>query len=156
MITGEDMRKTLIAVAVLLAFASAATAQEKQAVKSRSGAPPLEAKVRKLWEDFKNKDKAGLAAALDDGFRQFEEGLSAFGDKKTEVNAVDEFELVSYSLSDFTVKSLGPNSALVTYMARYEGKSGGEATKGNSVFGEVWTRTGNEWKALYMQETYIK
>jgi hypothetical protein len=151
------MRKTLIAVAVLLALAGAATAQEKQQpVKSKSGAPPLEAKVRKLWQDFKNKDKAGLAAALDDGFRQFEEGLSAFGDKKTEVNAVDEFELVSYSLSDFTVKSLGPNSALVTYIARYKGKAGGEATKGNSVFGEVWTRTGNEWKALYMQETYIK
>jgi hypothetical protein len=112
------MRKPLIAVAVLLAFASAATAQEKhQAIKSRSGAPPLEAKVRKLWEDFKNKDKATLAAALDDGFRQFEEGLSAFGDKKTEVNAVDEFELVSYTLSDFTIKSLGPNSALVTYNA---------------------------------------
>jgi hypothetical protein len=151
------MRKTVIAVAVLLALAAAATAQEKQqAVKSKSGAPPLEAKVRKLWEDFKNKDKAGLAAALDDGFRQFEEGLSAFGDKKAEINAVDEFELVSYTLSDFTVKALGPNSALVTYIARYEGKSGGEATKGNSVFGEVWTRTGNEWKALYMQETYIR
>jgi hypothetical protein len=41
-------------------------------------------------------------------------------------------------------------------MADYEGKTGGETAKAKSVFGEVWTRTGNDWKALYMQETYVK
>ena len=97
------------------------------------GQAPLEARERKLWEAFKNKDKAALAAMLDGGFRQFEEGLSAFGDKKTEVNAVDEFELVSYTLSDFTIKSIGPNAALVTYIAQYEGKTGGETSKAKSV-----------------------
>jgi hypothetical protein len=141
----------------LLSLAGAATAQEKpQAAKSGTVPVQLEARVRKLWEAFKNKDKASLSAMLDGGFRQFEEGLSAFGDKKTEVNAVDEFELISYTLSDFTVKSIGPNAALVTYIAQYEGKSGGETSKAKSVFGEVWVRAGNEWKDLYMQETYVK
>jgi hypothetical protein len=93
---------------------------------------------------------------LDDQFRQFEEGLTTFGDKKTEVNAVDDFELISYTLSDFTVKSTAPNTALVTYIAQYEGKTRGEVSKAKSVFGEVWIRAGNEWKALYMQETYMK
>jgi len=93
---------------------------------------------------------------LDDEFRQFEEGLSAFGDKKTEVNAVDDFELLSYTLNDFIVKSIGPNAALVTYLAQYEGKSGGEVSKGHSVFAEVWIRSGSDWKDLYMQETYVK
>jgi hypothetical protein len=154
------MKRALIAVAVLLvSVAATATAQDKQqAAKSNAGTHPLEAKERKLWEDFKNKNKTGLAALLDDEFRQFEEGQSTFGDKKTEVNAVDEFELTSYTLSDFTVKSLGPNSALVTYIAQYEGKSGGEASKAKSVFAEVWIRKGNDhdWKDLYMQETYVK
>ena len=95
------MRKLAVAV-LLLACASAAIAQEKQA-----GAPPLEARVRKLWQSFKDKDKAALSSVIDDHFRMFEEGLTAFADKKAEVNAVDEFELVSYTLSDFTVKSLG-------------------------------------------------
>jgi hypothetical protein len=45
---------------------------------------------------------------------------------------------------------------LVTYIAQYEGKTGGESSKAKSVFGEVWTRSGNEWKALYLQETYMK
>jgi hypothetical protein len=152
------MKKRAIALAVLLlALGCATTAQEKQqAVKSKVGGPALEAQVRKLWEHFKNKDKAGLSSLIDDHFRLFEEGLSTFGDKQTEVNAVDEYELVSYKLSDFTVQPLGANAALVTYIAQYEGKSGGEATKAKSVFGEMWTRTDDEWKALYLQETYVK
>ena len=151
------MKRALVAVALLLSLASAATAQEKQqAAKSGTMPPQIEARVRKLWAAYKNKDKATLSALLDGGFRQFEEGLSTFGDKKTEVNAPDEFELISYTLSDFTVKSIGPNAELVTYIAQYEGKSGGQTSKGKSVFGEVWIRDRNEWKDLYMQETYVK
>jgi hypothetical protein len=151
------MRRTLTAVAVLmLSFASAVVAQEKQTTTAKTATPPVEANVRKLWEAFKNKDKTTLSSLIDDQFRMFEEGLSTFGDKKAEVNAPDEYELLSYTLSDFTVKPLGPNTALVTYRAQYEGKSGGEIAKGNSIFGEVWTRSGNNWKALYLQETYIK
>lgn len=152
------MKRKLVAVAVLLlSFASMAAAQEKQsAAKPGTAAPPIEAQVRRLWEAYKNKDKAALSALLDGDFRQFEEGLSTFADKKTEVNSMDDFELLSYTLSDFTVKSIGPNAALVTYVAQYEGKSGGEVSKAKSAFGEVWVRAGNEWKALYMQETYVK
>ncbi len=151
------MKRPLIAVALLLSsLASTVTAQEHHAATQSAATPVLETKVRKLWETFKNKDKATLSSLLDDRFRQFEEGLSAFGDKKAEVNAVDDFELLSYTLTDFTIKSIGPNAALVTYIAQYEGKSGGETSKGHSVFGDVWIRSGNEWKALYMQETYVK
>jgi hypothetical protein len=152
------MSLTLVAVAVLLmSFAGTATAQTKMsAAKHEAGAAAIETNVRKLWEAFKKKDKATLSSLLDEGFRQFEEGLTTFGDKKTEVNAVDEYDLLNYTLSDFTVKSTGPNSAVVTYIAQYEGKSGGENLKAKSVFGEVWIRAGSDWKALYMQETYMK
>jgi len=120
------------------------------------GTVPVEAKVRQLWETFKNKDKTTLSSLLDEGFRQFEEGLSTFGDKKAEVNAVDEYELIRYTLTDFTIKPLGPNAVLVTYIAEYEGKSGGENLKTKSVFGEVWTHAGKDWQCSYMQETYVK
>ena len=152
------MKMTLTAVACLLFLASAATAQETQrpAVKSTPSTPALEANVRKVWEDFKNKDKASLGAALADGFREMEEGGSGFGDKKAEIGMVDEFDLASYILRDFTVKSLGVNSALVTYVAHYEGKSGGQVAKSDSIFGEIWVREGNAWKVLYIQETTVK
>jgi len=150
--------RTALVLAFFLSAVGTVPLLHSQAAKPAHvvGTVPVEAKVRKLWEAFKKKDKATLSSLLDDGFRQFEEGLTTFGDKKTEVNAVDEFELINYTLSDFTVKALAPNTALVTYIAQYEGKSGGETSKAKSVFGEVWIHTGNEWKCLYMQETYVK
>jgi len=148
------MKIALTALACLLTLASAA-AQEKQPVANASPAI-LEARVQKLWAAFKAKDKAALAAMLSDNFREFEEDTSEFGDKKTEVALVDDFDLVSYTLKDFTVKSLGPNTALVTYMAHYESKTGGQTAKADSVFGEVWIREVNNWKVLYIQETYVK
>jgi hypothetical protein len=151
------MKRILIAVAVLLiSFSGAATAQEKPAAATKLGAPPIEASVRKLWQAYKAKDKATLSSLIDDHFRQFEEGLSAFADKKAEVNSVDEFDLISYTLSDFNLKPLGPKTALITYIAQYEGKSGNENSKAKSVFGEVWTDSGGGWKCSYMQETYVK
>jgi hypothetical protein len=150
------MKIIVMAVACLLSLTSIAIGQERQAEKSPSTASILEAKIRKVWEDFKTKNKASLGAALADNFRMFEEGTSGFGDKKIDLASVDELELVSYTLKDFTVKSLGPRAALVTYVAHYESKSGGPVAKADSVFGEVWTREGDDWKALYLQETYIQ
>ena len=151
------MKPTAVVIVFFLAFAALRPAQITARSSAEQGSgPAVESHVRKLWEAFKNKDKATLSSLLDDKFRMFEEGLSAFGDKKAEVNGPDEYELLDYTLSDFTVKPIGPNSALVTYVAVYQGKSGGEIQKAKSVFGEVWTRTDDHWKVLYLQETYIK
>jgi hypothetical protein len=151
------MKRASVAVATfLIIFASAVTAQEKPTSNSKLDAASTEAQVRKLWDAFQKKDKATLSSLLDDDFRMFEEGLSTFGDKKAEVNAVDEFELLNYTLSDFTVTPTGPNSAAVTYIAQYEGKSNGETSKARSVFGEVWIHKNGVWKNLYLQETYVK
>jgi hypothetical protein len=148
------MKIIVMAVACWLLLTTVVAAQEKPAANATASASALEAKVRKVWEDFKNKESLG--AALDDGFRVVEEGTNGFGDKKTDISTVDELELISYTLTDFTVKPLGSRAALVTYVAHYESKSGGQTAKANSVFGEVWTREGNDWKALYVQETYIQ
>jgi hypothetical protein len=152
------MKVVLISVAILISLCGAVAAQEDQTAKTTriASTPPIEANVRKLWEAFKNKDKATLSNLLDDNFRMFEEGLATFADKKAEVNAVDDYDLLSYTLSDFTVKSTAPNTAVVTYIVQYEGKSGGQVAKAKSVFGEVWIRVDDEWKDLYLQETYVK
>jgi hypothetical protein len=150
------MKIIVMAVACSLLLTTVAAAQENPATHSNASAPALEAKVRKVWEDFKNKNKASLASALAEDFRVVEEGTSGFGDKKTDLASVDELELISYTLKDFTVKSLGLHTALVTYVAHYESKSGGQIAKADSIFGEVWIHEGNDWKALYEQETYIQ
>ena len=152
------MRNVLVMVMLLCCAVGPVVRLEAQTAKTAHivGTPPVEAQVRKLWEAFKNKDKATLSSLIDDRFRMFEEGLTTFGDKKAEVNAVDEYDLLNYTLSDFTVKSTGPETAVVTYIAQYEGKSGGEVAKAKSVFGEVWIHADSGWKALYLQETYVK
>jgi hypothetical protein len=151
------MKLILTAVACSL-FLAAATAQEiqKAPAKSTAAAPALEAKIRKVWEDFEKKNKDSLAAALSDDFREVEEGGSGFGDKKAEIAMVDDFEICTYTLKDFKVKSLGAHAALVTYLAHYEGKAGGQPSKSDSVFGEIWVHEGKDWKALYVQETAVK
>jgi hypothetical protein len=63
---------------------------------------------------------------------------------------------MNYTLRDFTAKSVGPQSVLVTYLAQYEGKAGGEVSKSNSAFSQIWVREGSVWKSVYLQETALK
>jgi hypothetical protein len=152
------MKILFTTVACLLLATTVAAAQEKPTAAPTASASVLEANVRKVWEDFKNKNKHSVAAALDDNFRMIEEGAGGFGDKKADLATVDDLELINYTLKDFTVKSLGLRSALVTYVAHYESKYKGQTAKADSIFGEVWIRkdNDNDWKALYLQETYIQ
>jgi hypothetical protein len=41
-------------------------------------------------------------------------------------------------------------------MADYSGKLAGQPLQAKCVYGEVWTKQGNEWKLLYVQETKVK
>jgi hypothetical protein len=137
------------------------TAQEKAQQKKPAGSlnsemAAAEARSRKLWEDFRNRNKTALSAILADGFRVLEEGGDGFSDATGYLSTLDEFELKSYILSDYTVTSLGTGAVLINYHARYEGISAGQTTPGNAGFSEVWVRRGGTWKIQYLQETYVK
>ncbi|MGO9126385.1 MAG: nuclear transport factor 2 family protein [Terriglobales bacterium] len=151
------MKTALITAACLLLLTMApAQEQKKHPAASTPDATALEGKIRKVWEDFKNKNKAAVAAILAGGFRELEEDGSGFGDNKALLAMIDAFELTSYNLKDLKVQPLGKGSALVTYLAHYEGKAGGQPIQSNTGYGEVWVHQGNGWKLLYVQETNIK
>lgn len=122
----------------------------------RSDSAAFEVRSRKLWGDFKSRNKAALSATLADGFRALEEGGGGFADAKTYLATLDDFKLESYELSEYTVTELGNEAALVTYHALYQGQSGVETTQGNAEFSEVWVRQQARWKIRYLQETYVK
>jgi hypothetical protein len=146
-----------VTVAVCLMFAViVAVAQERDKAAPTSEAAVLEAKVRQVWADFKNKNKDGLAAVLADDFRELEEDGAGFGDRKAEIAMVDGFDISTYTLKDFRVRMLGKDSALVNYAAHYEGKADGQPIQSNTAYGEVWVRQGNAWRLLYAQETNVK
>lgn len=75
--------------------------------------------------------------------------------KTAELAMVDEFELKSYSLRIFKLRSLGKESALVTYVVHYEGKAGGQ-----SIQALPRARCGliraHDWKLLHVQEANVK
>jgi hypothetical protein len=136
----------------MIAIASAQPS--KQATPASPPASVLEAKVRKAWEDFKNKDKHGFAAILADGFAEVEDDGAGSRDAKAEVAEIDEFNLDTYTLKDFKIKPIGAAGALVTYMADYT--VSGQSIHQKAAYGEVWIRRGNDWKLLYVQETKVK
>lgn len=154
------MKFHLVAVVCLLltlsSFAQEKSAENNPAALQNTDTAGCEARSRKIWEDFKNHNKAALAATLADGFRALEEGANGFADAKGYLSTLDDFELKSYDLSDYTAVRLGSDSFLVNYHARYEGVSAGQTTQGNSGFSEVWVRRSGHWKIQYLQETYWK
>jgi hypothetical protein len=153
---GTDMREMLITTVCVLLLASASAQSKKPKPQTGPPAKRLEAKVRKAWEDYKNKNKDGFAAILADGFREVEEDSNGFADKKAILEEMDQFELSRYTLKDFDAGPVGANAALVTYTAAYSGKLAGQPLQAKCVYGEVWTKQGNEWKLLYVQETKVK
>lgn len=139
----------------LSALAQEKTQPRKTSTSQNLDAAASEARSRKVWEDFKHRNKAALAATLAEGFRALEEGGN-FSDATQYLSTLDDFELKSYDLRDYVVKPLGRDSVLLNYHARYEGASGGETSKGNAGFSEVWVRRGAKWELQYLQETYVK
>jgi len=150
------MKAIVIVFACLLLTAIGLAQEKQQAAKPDSQAAALEAKVRKVWADFKSKNRESLAATLADGFREVEEGGGGFGDKKAELAMIDEFQLATYTLKDFVVKPIGKDAALVNYLAHYEGTDDGKPINSDTAYGELWIRQGGGWKILYIQETSVK
>lgn len=147
--------KLMLVISTL--FLASLSGQAQKPVKDGSGSPHpgLESKVRAVWQGFEKKDKAAVAALLADDFRTIEDGDTAFGDKKKEVDQVDTFTLDQYSLTDLKIKPLASATALVTYTAEFSGKDSGQPVHARGVFGEVWVKRGGDWKCVYSQETAL-
>jgi hypothetical protein len=116
----------------------------------------LEAKERKAWEDYKNKNKDAFAAVLAEGFAAVEEDGAGSKDAKAAVAEIDQFDIKQYNLKDIAVKPLGADAALVTYIAEYSGTAAGQPIQEKDAMGEVWVKRGGDWKELYAQATKVK
>ena len=147
--------KARFAVCLLVLTAVLANAQ-RQSNAQGGIAGVLESNVRKAWEDYKTKNKADLASLLADDFRIIQDGDTAFGDKKADVEEVDTLNVRDYNLSNFTVTPIGNDGALVTYFAEFTMVPSGQEVHGKIVVGEVWVKRGTEWKAIYAQGSAVK
>lgn len=147
------MTKLLPVVCLMLATASL---WSQQIHPSPTSAKILEAKIRKAWQDYKNKDKVSFAAIFAEDFRCIKEGASDIQDKKSEVDGIDQFDLKQYTLSNFNIQMIGTAAALATYAAEYSGDAAGEHLQQKSGWSEVWMQCNRVWKLVYLQETQLK
>jgi len=150
---------TLIVSLMMLASASAQehkASSGKSPAKAPSAAAALEAKVRKSWEDYKNRNKKAFAADLAPDFSEVTDGADGIFGKDTELSEMDHFTLAHYTLSNFKVRALGSTAALVNYAAQYDGTYDNSPLNMKTVYGEVWIKSGTEWKQLWVQETKVK
>jgi hypothetical protein len=116
----------------------------------------LETKIRRAWEDFKDKNKEAFARIFTDDAIEVVEGADGAHDKKATLAEMDEFILMSYALSDFHYRPIGSNGMVVRYTVEYTAKPAGEAIHSKSIIGEVWEKAASDWKLVYFQETEIK
>lgn len=121
-----------------------------------NAATVLEAKIRKAWEDYKNRDKKAFAAILADGFGEVTNDAEGIAGKDAEISEMDHFNLAHYDLKDFKLRPVANSGAVMTYVAEYSGSYDNTPLQMKAMYGEVWIKAGNDWKLLWVQETKLK
>src|SRR5262245_49979655 len=142
------MRKLFALISCLL-FALAVSAQDQATVATNADSPSkklLETKIRKAWEDYKSRNKAGFAAILADDFGEVTNDGEGILGRDAELSDIDHFSLSNYELGDFHMRPVGSAGAVMTYTAKYQGSYDGTPLQLKAVYGEVWVKQGNDWK----------
>jgi hypothetical protein len=157
------MKRTLTSIACLLILVTGSAQELKKSAPAKpapennaSVATVLEAKIRKAWEDYKNRNKEAFAAILANGFAEMTNDADGVIGKETELAEMDRFSLSHYELSDFKLKPVGNAGAVMIYTAEYSGRYGNVLVQMKAIYGEVWLKVGSDWKLLWVQETKLK
>lgn len=112
--------------------------------------------LEKLLADHNVRtDKSRLSALLSDEFTEF----GASGNIFTKADIINllanEPEQSSYEIADFTVKTLGANTALATYFIPPRKNNDG-VQKAGSRRSSIWQKHNGEWQLLFHQGTPVK
>ena len=154
------MNRLLVIFVVLSLFVFApaldSSAPAKAGNHGPSAASMLEAKIRKAWEDYKKRDKQAFSAILLPDFGEIANDAEGIFGKDTELSEMDQFNLAKYELRDFHPRPAGRDAVVMTYTAEYSGTYANSPVQMKAIYGEVWVKSDNDWKLLWVQETKIK
>ena len=135
------MRATWLIAGSLLCGAVSALAQASAEWSGRETA---------LWQAVKDHKMEVFSAGLDPTFVGiYPDGLHS---RATEVAQARPANLKDFQLSQFTIRSLGPQVVLLTYKAVVSGKSGGKDFSGTYWVGSLWQMRGKQWRTLMHTE----
>jgi hypothetical protein len=162
------MKTTLVLVSLLVLAAACATPppgnkdttanvnNANKSAESKSAAAPSEADIRAketaAWEAVKKKDWDAFTKLMADDYIEVEN--DGVHDKAASVQMAKDFDLSDYTLSDWKMTSIDPNSVLITYTANVTAKFKGEAVPGGPYReSSAYVNRNGEWLAIYYQET---
>jgi len=162
------MNKTLVFVSLLLLAAACATPppgnkdttanvnNANKAAETKSSAAPSEADIQAketaAWEAVKQKDWDGFGKMLaDDYLEVVDEGVH---DKTASIQSVKDIDLSDYTLSDWKMTPIDPNTVLITYTANVTAKAKGEPVPpGPYRESSAYVNRNGQWLAIFYQET---
>ncbi len=154
--------KSLLTVLAMLVMASSLLAQaEKQPAASPTALAPslqaaLEQKEKAGWEAFKNKDKKAFADLVTSDYTAVLADGKGEHSRQATLDAMADITITDYSLSNFRLTSLGPNSAMLSYAAAAKYSINGQNQDGKLAVTDVWVKRGGQWKSLRYHETEVK
>jgi hypothetical protein len=112
------------------------------------------AQEKQVWDAIKNKDFDGFAAMLaDDQIYISDDGVH---DKADTIKGVKELALTDVSLSDWKVRNLDKEAAVVTYTLNLKGTGAGKPLpNAPQRASTAWMKRSGKWVALYHQDTEV-
>jgi len=127
-----------------------------KAAETKSSAAPSEADIQAketaAWEAVKQKDYDSFAKLMADDYLEVED--DGVHDKAASVQSVKDFDLSDYTLSDWKLTPIDPNTVLITYTANVTGKFKGEPVpSGPYRESSAYVNRNGQWLAIFYQET---
>jgi hypothetical protein len=150
-------------VAALILMAGVAGALAGQDATGKVASPDaaalrdtLVALEKQSWEAWKNRDGKFFQGFLSDD--HVEIGFGGVTDKAAVVAGVGSPACVvkSYAVDRFELKTLGPDTALLTYYADQDTACGGNAVPSPVWVGSLYVKRGGRWWNAAYQQTPTK
>ena len=112
-------------------------------------------RVKMLWDARRSVDAARLNSLLTDDYTAVHPDGRVLSHKPTEQEIASE-EMDRYHLTRLQAVPVGPESALVTYIAEVGIASHIAPATVRFAVGEVWIKKFRDWKCRYSQATVLK
>jgi ketosteroid isomerase-like protein len=155
---------TFVCIALLACFAvsqQAATppkpVEHQQTVIGDSALKDLfQSKIKAEWEAIKNKDKKAYADLLADDYQGVEVDGRGERNRMEAIRELAETNVYNYTLWGLKVIPVGTDAAFVIYEVTMQFPPKSQVRYSRVYIGELWVKTGDQWKLLHYQETHVK
>jgi hypothetical protein len=104
-------------------------------------------KEKAAWQSFKDKNAADFQKVVDKDFKGvYAEGLS---DMAKELSDMKKWDMISFTISDYTIFSDEKDVVVATYVVTVEGTYDGKDASGTYNAGSVWKLENGVWMAIF-------